>query len=157
MKRFYQHPRHVTILLIILVLTVSCSLIKPDQPKSKPKPKPTSSQQTSKPDVSDVSKIISQGVQQLEAGQVKKAIASFEKAQKNDPKNAEAAQYLKKALAKREELIQEHLKQGTEYFRKEQLQESMREWDAILALDPNHPQALNYKQRTQKCLDALVE
>jgi hypothetical protein len=63
-----------------------CSLIKPDQPKSKPKPKPTSSQQTSKPDFSDVSKIISQGVQQLEAGQVKKAIASFEKAQKNDPK-----------------------------------------------------------------------
>jgi hypothetical protein len=33
----------------------------------------------------------------------------------------------------------------------------MREWNAILALDPNHPQALNYKQRTQKCLDALEE
>ncbi len=55
MKRFYQHPRHVTILLIILVLTVSCSLIKARPTRVKPKPKPTSSQQTSKPDVSDVS------------------------------------------------------------------------------------------------------
>lgn len=157
MKKFYKHTGYFILILIMLVLAVSCSLNKPEKPKSKPKPKPTSSQQTAKPKPPDVSKTISQGVKELEAGQVNKAIASFEKAKKKDPKNAEAAAYLKKAIARREELIQQHLNQGTEYFRKEQLQEAMREWNAILALDPNHPQALNYKQRTQKMLDALQE
>ncbi|GAK57765.1 flp pilus assembly protein TadD [Candidatus Vecturithrix granuli] len=155
MKKFSRHTAYFILILIMLALAVSCSLNKPE--KSKPRPKPTSSQQTPKPKPPDVSKIISQGVKELEADQVNKAIASFEKAKKNDPKNAEAAQYLKKAMARREELIQQHLKQGTEYFRREQLQEAMREWNAILALDPNHPQALNNKERTQKMLDALQE
>lgn len=94
---------------------------------------------------------------QLEAGQVNKAIASFEKAKKQDPNNAQAEQYLQQARAKRQELIQKHLNQGIEYFRKEQLQEAMREWNAVLELDPNNAEALANKERTQKMLDALGE
>ena len=157
MRKFSQYAGYFMILLIVLALAVSCSLNKPEKSKPKPQPKPTSSQQPTKPKPPDVSKIISQGRKELEAGQVKKAIATFEKAKKTDPKSAEAAQYLKEAIARREELIEQHLKQGTEYFRKEQLQEAMREWNAILALDPNHQEALHYKQRTQKYLDALKD
>ena len=154
MKKFYQYTWYLMIIMMILVLTVSCSLIKSQKSQPKPKPKP-SSQQTTQPKPPDVSKTISQGVSQLEAGQVNKAIASFEKAKKQDPNNAEAAQYLQKARAKREELIQQHLNQGIEYFRKEQLEEAMREWNAVLELDPNHAEALANKERTQKMLDAL--
>jgi Flp pilus assembly protein TadD len=152
MKKFSQYAGYLVIMLMILVLTESCSLIRPEEPKPKPKP---SSQQSTKPKPPDVSKTISQGVSQLEAGQVNKAIATFEKAQKQDPKNAEAAQYLDQARAKRQDLIHHHLNQGIEYFRKEQLQEALREWNAVLELDPKHSEALDYKARTQKMLEAL--
>lgn len=152
MKKFSQYTWCLLIIMMSLALTVSCSLIRPQE--SKPKPKPTS-QQSTKPKAPDVSGTISQGVSQLDAGQVNKAIASFEKAKKQDPNNAEAAQYLQQARAKRQELIQQHLNQGIEYFRKEQLQEAMREWNAVLDLDSNHSEALDYKARTQKMLDAL--
>ena len=132
-------------------------------PKPQPTPKPQTTQKpkpkaTPKPAVSqaaEAAKLIDAGVARLDAGEVNKAISSFQKALKVDPNNADAAQYLRQAEQKKAEMIDTHLKQGIKYFNTEQLESAMKEWDHVLALDPKHAKALEYKQRTQAQLDAL--
>ena len=132
-------------------------------PKPQPTPKPQTTQKpkpqaTPKPTLSpaaEAEKLVNTGAARLEAGEVNKAISSFQKALKVDPKNAEAAQYLQQAEQKKAEMINAHLKQGIKYFNSEQLEQAMTEWNNVLALDPKHAKALTYKQRTQAQLDAL--
>lgn len=146
--------RGILIGILLLALT-GCATGTTPKPQPTPKPKP---QTTPKPAVSNAAeaeKLVDIGVARLEAGDVNKAIFSFQKAMKVDPKNTEAAQYLKQAEQKKAEMIDTHLKQGIKYFNSEQLEQAMAEWNKVLTLDPKHAKALDYKQRTQAQLDAL--
>ena len=135
----------------MLLLTVSCSLVKPSEESQTSPP----AVETPKPKPPSAEKDIQTGIAQLESGQLNKAIASFQKALKIEPNNAQASQYLQEAENRKEQLITEHLHQGIEYFTGEQLQDAMGEWEAVLALDSENAEALKYKKRTQTMLDAL--
>ncbi len=138
---------------ILVIALSSCASIPKPKPQSNKKPqtskKPAASQ------AAEADKFVSAGKSQLEAGSLNKAIASFEKALKTDPKNAEAARYLKQAEQKKAATIDDHVRQGIKYFSNEQLEQAMKEWDKALALDPKHAKALDYKKRTQDRLNTL--
>ncbi len=161
MRISFQKICCLTVVFTLVVLfTISCSLIKSSepQPKPKPKPKPTAKPEpTPTPQPPDTEKIIQTGLRQLEAGEINKAIASFEKAVAIEPDNSQAETYLQKAREMRDQLIEESLHQGIKYFSQEQLEDAMREWDKILELNPSHEEALKYKKRTKTMLDALQE
>ncbi|GAK52168.1 Tfp pilus assembly protein PilF [Candidatus Moduliflexus flocculans] len=135
---------------ILLIVLAGCSTTG-----TTPKPQPTQKPKPTVSSTAEAKKLVEIGVARLEAGDVNKAISSFQKAIKVDPKNAEAAQYLKQAEQKKAEMIDTHLKQGIKYFNSEQLEQAMTEWNKVLTLDPRHAKALDYKQRTQAQLDAL--
>lgn len=144
----------IGMLLIVLTGCAAGTTQKPQTTQKKPKPQTT----TTKPAAStatEAAKLVDTGVARLEAGDVNKAISSFRKALKVDPKNADAAKYLQQAEQKKADLINQHLKSGIKYFNNEQLELAMNEWEKALALDPKHAKALEYKQRTQAQIDAL--
>lgn len=120
-----------------------------------PAPKATPKPQASQPATPDVGKIIATGQGQLNAGKLNDAIASFEKALSIDPGNSDAKSLLNEAKQERAAQIDMHMKKGLQYNSEENLQAALKEWEAVLALDPNHAQALEYKERTQKQLDAF--
>jgi tetratricopeptide (TPR) repeat protein len=138
---------------------VSCSSLLDriggsDKPKTQPKktqPKKT------QPKKSDVQSLIKQGIAYREAGELRKAITSFQKALEIEPKNAKAKQYLKETQQERDALVEKHLNQGIEHFTNEDLQDAMKEWDKVLELDPSNKKALEYKEKTQNRLDALKD
>jgi tetratricopeptide (TPR) repeat protein len=130
--------------------------------KSTPIPKSTSKpvltpipELTPTPEPAPSQSIIQQGIAYREAGDIKKAITSFEQALKIEPGNAEAAKYLEEARNELDELITSHLNNGIKYFNQDALEDAIREWDKVLELDPSHQEALKYKKEAQRRLDAL--
>ncbi len=140
----------LTLVVILILSTFSCSILQPEKPQPKPTPKSTP---TPKPP--DVQKIIRTGITQFESGALNKAIATFKRALKLEPKNSQAAQHLKKSRDEKQRLIQLYLNQGIKYFTDDLLKEALIEWNKVLELDPSHKKALNYKKQTQDRLDAL--
>jgi tetratricopeptide (TPR) repeat protein len=153
MKKQVGRLFYVGLVFMLIVFATNCGVGKTSE-KPEPKP-PKETEQLPKPP--DVDKIIQTGIAQLDAGAINKAISSFENALALEPDNSQAPQYLEQALAIREQLIEEHLRQGIEYFTNEQLENAMIEWEKILALDPSHEEALKYKELTKKMLDILEE
>jgi tetratricopeptide (TPR) repeat protein len=143
-------------LIVLLVAGCSSFSFGPfGKPKPEPTPEPTPKPQVSQPETQDVQSIIDNGKSQRKAGDYNKAIATFEEALKSDPENTEAATLLAETQQERATLVEEHMKKGLQYFSDENLQAAMEEWDAVLSLDPDHAKALEYKDRTQKQLDAF--
>lgn len=152
------------LVLVLVVVTVSCSSIfggsKPPEepgkkpPETQPKTQPETQPKT-QPKKPTVEAIIQQGITYREAGNLKKAISSFNQALEIEPKNAKADQYLQETQQELNALVEEHLKQGIKYFTQDALQEAMDEWNTVLELDPSNQKALDYKERTQRKLDAL--
>jgi tetratricopeptide (TPR) repeat protein len=123
------------------------------EPKPTAKPEPTPLPEPTK--APNVQAIIQNGIAYHEAGDIKKAIATFERALEFDPGNAEATQYLEEARTELQALITMHLNKGLAYFNQEALEDAIQEWDKVLALDPSNQKAAEYKQRAQKQLDAI--
>jgi Tfp pilus assembly protein PilF len=151
-----------SILIAILVLAIGgCSTITEKlgkkNPSTKPKPREqveTKPEKTSPPKP-DVQNIIQEGTAYRAQGDFKKAIASFEQALKLEPKNTFASTQLQETKDEMGSAIDTHIKQGIKYFTQENLQAAMREWNWVLNVDPANKDALDYKARTQKQLDAL--
>lgn len=143
-------------LIVLLIAGCSSFSFGPfGTPKPEPTPRPTPKPQVSQPETPDVQSIIDKGKSQRKAGDYNDAIASFEEALKVDSKNKEAATLLAKTKQERDELIDEHMKKGLQYTSEENLQAALEEWEYVLQLDPTNAKALEYKERTQKQLDAL--
>ncbi len=124
------------------------------KPTPKPAPKPTATP-TPTPKPPDVQNIIQQGKASMQDGSINQAISSFKRAVELDPGNAQAKDLLKQAQNARKRLIQIHLNKGIKHFTQEELEEAMAEWNTVLELAPDHPQALDYKARTQKRIDEI--
>lgn len=144
--------------------------LPPKTPKTKPTPEPTPAPKpvptptpeptptpTPEPEAeqSEAQRLIIEGKAYRKAGDLKRAITSFERALEADPGNAEAAKNLKDAQRELEKLITSHLNKGIEYFTQDALEDAIREWDKVLELDPANEEALKNKERAQKRLDAL--
>jgi tetratricopeptide (TPR) repeat protein len=150
----------------MLFLVTSCGFIKslvggdpePSPPAAEqPTPQPTEipAVELPEPEPPNTDEVVQKGIAQLENGRLNEAIASFEEALSIEPDNAQASQYLAEAKSQREQVIKKHLLQGIEFFRNEELEQAMAEWDAVLALDPNNAEALKNKEETRARLDAL--
>ena len=118
-------------------------------PRPTPKPQPTPTKET------QIANLIQQGKTERDAGDYAGAVASFEGALAIDSTHIEARNLLQETRQERDALIDEHMKQGLKYSAEENLQAAMREWEKVLELDPTHAKALEYRERTQRQLDAL--
>lgn len=100
--------------------------------------------------------LIQQGVSFWKAGDLKSALASFEQADQLDPQNRKLQTYLEQTRDEIKKQITFHLNEGIKFFNREALEEAMLEWEKVLDLDPGNPQALEYRRRAEKMLDALA-
>ncbi len=149
---------------LLVVIVAGCSTLpfnlggrSDPTPASTPKPAPKATPKpvAPKPKTPDVTSIIDAGKSQRKAGNYSKAIVSFEKALAADSSNKEAAALLADTKKERDDLIEQHMKKGLQYFSDDNLQAALKEWENILSLNPAHAKALEYKERTQKQLDAF--
>lgn len=104
----------------------------------------------------EIDNLSQQGVTALNSGNPKMAIAIFEEANQLAPQNREVQEYLEKARDELKKLITFHLNEGIKFFNKEALEDAILEWDKVLELDPENPQAIAYRQRAKTMLDALA-
>jgi len=164
MRKRFQRIGYVVFVVIVVMSFMGCSLINPSKPIEKPKPEKSVEKKPEKarpkpekpePKKSDVQSIIQEGKAYHEKGELKKAIASFEQALKLEPGNTDAATQLQATQDELKASVDSHLKQGIKYFNQENLEDAMTEWKKVLELDPTNKDALDYKEKTQKRLDAL--
>jgi len=95
------------------------------------------------------------GKELYEGGQYKEAIEEFEKTVSLNPEHKKAKEYLarsKKKLreekrAEMEKQVAEHLRTGKRYYEEEQYLKAREEFEAVLALAPEHKGAQNYLEK----------
>lgn len=103
-----------------------------------------------------IESLIQQGLTSRKIGDVKSAIAFFEQAFQLDPQNRDIQNYLEETRDEVKKLVMFHLNEGIKFFNREALEDAMLEWGKVLDLDPGNPQALEYRRRAEKMLDALA-
>ncbi len=151
MKKQYRTKFCCVAILLVSILLSGCGLFGGKETE-KPTPKKTTPAATKKPDVKG---LIQTGQSQRQDGKLKKALATFKKALKADPNNAEAARYIKETQEEIQQVITKYLNQGIQFFNQDSLKEAIQEWDKVLELDPSHQKALEYKERAEVRLKAL--
>lgn len=75
------------------------------------------------------------GVQAESAGELEKAYSAFRKALELDPNHSMAQQRLAKTKL---DLVEDYTKKAMAAFRRQDLEEAIRRWDAVLGLDPSN-------------------
>lgn len=88
----------------------------------------------------------------MEEGKYDEAIAHYQKALSESPKNFE---YKIKLLRAKEASAQAHFKKGLKFMEENNFSEAEREFQMTLVLDPNYKNALNYLQEVKRKKDAL--
>ena len=104
----------------------------------------------------EIDNLIYQGRNSRKAGDLKSAIAFFEQAAQLAPQNQYLQKDLEKTRDEAKKLITFHLNEGIKFFNREALEDAILEWEKVLDLDPDNPQALEYRRRAEKMLDALA-
>ncbi len=97
-----------------------------------------------------------QGIIVWKAGDLKSAIAFFEQALQLAPQNRDIQNYLDQTRDEFQKQITFHLNEGIKFFNREALEDAILEWEKVLDLDPDNSQALEYRRRAEKMLDALA-
>ena len=124
------------------------------QPQTKPnQPAPPAEQ--SAPAETELDTLLRTAQAHREAGKLNDALATFEQAAQLARNNPAIAQQIAATREELEKAITTHLNEGIRYFNREALEEAIAEWQKVLALDPTHQQALNYKKQAEKRLEAL--
>lgn len=117
-----------------------------------------------------VETLIQQGVAEYEAGTLKKALDSWQKALALDPANRIAKDYIanvKAAIAKQaqpaapkpksarpsKEKLLEAYNQGLKFYQQKSYESALEKWNFILKFHPNHKETLQCLQKTQAALD----
>jgi tetratricopeptide (TPR) repeat protein len=107
------------------------------------------------PEQSEVQILIQTGLSHREAGDLKRAIATFEQAYQLAPENPQIVEYLEVTRDDLKKLITAHLNEGIKHFNQDSLEDAILEWDKVLELDPSHRQAAEYKERAETMLNTL--
>ncbi len=74
---------------------------------------------------------------------------------KVDPDYPQAREFSERLLEKTKNLAEDHYKKGVRYFVNEDLKKAIAEWEAALALDPNHPKARKDLENARSLLEKL--
>ncbi|PIE28972.1 hypothetical protein CSA57_10955 [candidate division KSB3 bacterium] len=105
--------------------------------------------------LSEAEKLRASATAQYKAGNIKEAIRLLEKAELAEPNNRKIAQELEIARTALKELITTHLNEGIKLFNEDSLEEAIQEWDKVHELDPGNKQAIKYREKAEKRLNAL--
>lgn len=84
-----------------------------------------------------------------------KAIEEFNAVFKRVPTYMDAKELLAKAKKERDRAVDFHLKKGIGFFQEEEMEKAIREWEAVLELDPANKTAADYKYRAEVILERL--
>lgn len=84
-----------------------------------------------------------------------KAIEEFSAALKALPAYMNTAELLDRAKKERSRAIDDHLRKGIAYFQNEEMEMAIREWEAVLELDPSNKVAADYKDRAEVIMERL--
>jgi len=83
----------------------------------------------------------------LLSGKYNRAIKHFKAALRDMPDYKDADVLLRMARLERKHYIDFHIKRGVTYFQKEELEQAVKEWNKVLAMDPGNDEAADYKKR----------
>ncbi|MFQ5442141.1 MAG: tetratricopeptide repeat protein [Thermodesulfobacteriota bacterium] len=85
----------------------------------------------------------------LVTGNYWRAIDAFTAALKSVPDYKDAEGLLKRAIREKKWFTEYHFKRGLEFFKKEELDLAIREWNTVLSLDPSNTEAADYRKRAE--------
>lgn len=97
----------------------------------------------------------SQGKAYLESGEYSNAIDELNAAVKLLPGYLDAKALLGRAILEKERAIDQHFKKGIRYFQEEEMELAVKEWDAVLELDPDNEKAAEYKARAAAIIERI--
>lgn len=84
-----------------------------------------------------------------------KAIEEFNAIFKHVSDYLDAKDLLAKARKERDRAVDRHLKKGIGFFQEEEMEKAIKEWEAVLELDPANKTAADYKDRAEVILERL--
>lgn len=84
-----------------------------------------------------------------------KAIEEFKAVFKRVPTYMDTKELLAKAKKERDRAVDFHLKKGIGFFQEEEMEKAIKEWEAVLELDPANKTAADYKDRAEVILERL--
>lgn len=91
----------------------------------------------------------------LDAGAFNEAIVEFEAVLEILPSDTDTKKLIAEAVRRFDEAVDLHFKKGISYFEKEEMALAIKEWDVVLALDPKHAKADDYKKRAELIMERL--
>ncbi len=91
----------------------------------------------------------------LDAGAFNEAIVEFEAVLEILPSDTDTKKLIAEAVRRFDEAVDLHFKKGISYFEKEEMALAIKEWDVVLALDPKHAKADDYKKRAGLIMERL--
>lgn len=97
------------------------------------------------------------GVVFFESKQFAKAIDEFNIAIKLNPAYGDAEKLLAAAKRELDNAVNMHLKNGIDYFQKEELELAIKEWDLALELDPFNKTARDYKAKAETIMEKMKD
>lgn len=89
----------------------------------------------------------------LESSAYHRAIEEFTAALRIVPSYMNAKALLEKAVSERDKAVEKHLRSGIAYFQSEEMELAIKEWDAVLDLDPSNRVAADYKYRAEVIME----
>jgi len=84
-----------------------------------------------------------------------KAIEEFSAVLKLMPAYMNTAELLSRAKKERDKAVDARLKKGIAYFQNEEMEMAIKEWEAVLELDPSNKVAADYKYRAEVIMERL--
>ncbi|MCC6503448.1 MAG: hypothetical protein IT362_09965 [Deltaproteobacteria bacterium] len=84
-----------------------------------------------------------------------KAIEEFSAVLKILPSYMNTAELLARAKRERDKAVDVHLRKGIAYFQSEEMEMAIKEWEAVLELDPSNKIAADYKDRAEVIMERL--
>ena len=83
------------------------------------------------------------------SGRYNKAIKHFSMALEAEPDYKDAEIFLNLARLERQGFIDFHINKGITLFQKDELERAIKEWNRVLAVDPDNTEAAEYKKRAE--------
>ncbi len=84
-----------------------------------------------------------------------KAIEEFNAVLKSVPSYMNTKDLLTRSQRERDRAVEKHLKSGIAYFQAEEMELAIKEWDAVIEIDPGNKTAADYKYRAEVILERL--
>ncbi|RIK73949.1 hypothetical protein DCC62_16320, partial [candidate division KSB1 bacterium] len=103
----------------------------------------------------DLKDLYEQGERYYNRGQFAQAMELFDRVLAKDPNHVEAKRYLDNSQRQLHLKIEQHFNRGLTYYANEDYDNAIKEWERVLAFNPEHAQSLQYREQARQKLEAL--